>query len=960
MAQVRQCRGAHNRLGFALQLVMLRFLHFPLPSVEMIPEPIIHFVSLQVGVDPVVLEEYSQRREQTRDDHAVQIREYLGLRAYTAADSDRLLSFLIQRALQRDDPGVLTEEAEEWLRKEHILFPALSTIQRLMAQARATAEEQIHHTINRQLKPRQIMAMEGLLEKPHGKRGSLFAWVKEPPRTASAKAILELVEKLKIVRDIRADQVDLSPLNRNRVRELAQLGRSYFNTALRRFNDEKRRAILICFLQDLHQELTDYIVDMLDVLIARIFTRSEKELNVNQAKNGKTINASMVVMRRAVKVILNKEVPDPDVRRVAFQEVPEARLQAAYDAAENVVRPEDYNHFDYVEKRYPHLREFLPTILEALPFTGTQAASHVIRAIEVLKELDAAGRRKVPDGAPIGFVNDKWRRVVLSDEGEINRRMWELCLAEQIRHSIKASDLHVVGSRQHKDWTAYLHSPQAWAQRRESWFTDWHAAVNPDEYLDHAAAVLDETLKRVASTWDQNTFAQIVDGKLELAKDEKVEIPESAVALRQAIAGLLPRVKLTDLLVEVDSWAGFREHFRHPNERKSGPWAARGPLLDACIFAVVLAKGCNLPLTTMSDAADIPYHHLTNTSDWYVREECIRRAIVALVDYHHSLPLSSAFGPGTASMSDGIRFGVSARSLYARHNPRYFGVKRGITVYDMTSDQYSHPYVQVIQCNLREAVAVLDGVLHHETELPLREHMTDTHGYTEILFGLFELESRLFSPRIRDLPEQRLYPMDRLQSYGELDVLLRGPSINRDLIRQCWDDMHRVAASLKDGTVTATLLVSKLHNLERKNGIHKGIQELGRLHKTLFVLKYISDEQYRRRIHRTLNKGEALHSLAREIFFGQQGMFRERDYESQLNRATCLSLLINAIAAWNTRYMMAAIEHLRATGYPVNDSDLTFLSPLLWEHINLHGSYHFDLNAPSKRQGLRPLRTESE
>lgn len=961
LAQVRLCRGAHNRLGFALQLVMLRYLHFPLPSVEMTPEPVIHFVSLQIGTDPAVLGEYSQRREQTRDDHAAQIRDYLGVRAYASADGDRLLAFLIERAMQRDDPGVLTDEAEEWLRKEHILFPALSTLQRLVAQARATGEERIHAVVTRQLKRRHITAMEALLERPHGKRGSLFAWVKEPPRTASAKAILEMVEKLKVVREIRADEIDLSALNRNRVRELAQLGRQYFNTALRRFDEEKRHAILISFLQDLRQELTDYIVEMLDVLIARIFSRSEKELNVTQAKNGKTMNSSMLVMRRAVKVLLDKSVPDPDVRQVTFQEVPEVKLQQAYNVSETVVRPDDYNHFDYLEKRYSHLREFLPAVLAALPLTGTKAADHVLQAVDTLKQLDAAGRRKLPADAPVGFVNEKWRRAVITDEGDLNRHMWELCLAEEIRHGLRSSDVHVEGSRQHQDWIAYLHSPRAWEQRRDSWFADWHTTTDPDEYLNEAAALLDETLKRVAEGLPTNSFAKIVDGKLELSKDEKAEVPASAVALRQEIASLLPRVRLTDLLVEVDSWVSIREHFKHPNERKSGPWAARGPFLDACIFAVIMAKGCNLPLTTMSDSSDIPYHNLTNTSDWYVREECNRRAIIALVDYHHALPLTASFGPGTAAMSDGIRFGVAARSLYARHNPRYFGLKRGVTVYDMTSDQYSHTYVQVINCHLREAVAVLDGVLHHQTELPLHEHMTDTHGYTEILFGLFELESRLFSPRIRDLPEQRLYPMDRSQSYGDLDALLKGgPSINCERIKRCWDDMHRVAASLKDGTVTATLLVSKLNALERKNGIHKGIQELGKLRKTLFILNYISDEKYRRRIHRTLNKGEALHSLAREVFFGQQGMFRERDYESQLNRATCLSLLINAIEVWNTRYMMAALEHLRATGYQVNDSDLTFLSPLMWEHINMHGTYHFDLSAPAKRKGLKPLRIEPE
>jgi len=93
--------------------------------------------------------------------------------------------------------------------------------------------------------------------------------------------------------------------------------------------------------------------------------------------------------------------------------------------------------------------------------------------------------------------------------------------------------------------------------------------------------------------------------------------------------------------------------------------------------------------------------------------------------------------------------------------------------------------------------------------------------------------------------------------------------------------MHKVAASLKDGTTSATLLVSKLNNLKRKSSVQQTIQELGRLHKTLFYLDYISDESLRLRIRSALNKGELLHSLARDLVFGQQGLFRERDYEAQ-------------------------------------------------------------------------------
>lgn len=90
-----------------------------------------------------------------------------------------------------------------------------------------------------------------------------------------------------------------------------------------------------------------------------------------------------------------------------------------------------------------------------------------------------------------------------------------------------------------------------------------------------------------------------------------------------------------------------------------------------------------------------------------------------------------------------------------------------------------------------------------------------------------------------------------------------------------------------------------------------------------------------------LNKGEHLHSLARDIAFGRQGRFHDRGYEAQLNRASALSLVINAIAVWNTRYFERAQVALARQGVPVPEQVWQHLSTLQWAHIHLNGSYHF-------------------
>ena len=169
---------------------------------------------------------------------------------------------------------------------------------------------------------------------------------------------------------------------------------------------------------------------------------------------------------------------------------------------------------------------------------------------------------------------------------------------------------------------------------------------------------------------------------------------------------------------------------------------------------------------------------------------------------------------------------------------------------------------------VRDATYVLDEILDNETELPLLEHTTDTAGYTEIVFALFDLLGLQFSPRIRDLGDQRLFRLDRQKRHPHLGPLLKG-RINRDRILRHWDELLRVAGSLKRGWVTASLLIGKLQSYPRKNRLTRTLQEYGRLIKTIFILRYLESEQLRRRIAAAIPYPCSDH---RQDFFG--GRFR--------------------------------------------------------------------------------------
>ncbi|MEK6571291.1 MAG: transposase, partial [Bacteroidota bacterium] len=373
------------------------------------------------------------------------------------------------------------------------------------------------------------------------------------------------------------------------------------------------------------------------------------------------------------------------------------------------------------------------------------------------------------------------------------------------------------------------------------------------------------------------------------------------------------------------------------------------------LYAGLLAPACNFGLEQMAQITDIPYHRLSWCTTWYIREETLRSAITAIINYHHHLPLTQSWGGGTLSSSDGQRFPVSVSTQNAVALLPYFGYRRGLTYYSWTSDQFSQYGTKVICSTLRDALYVLDEILNNETELTILEHTTDTAGYTELVFALFDLLRMQFSPRIRDIGDQRLYRIDPTKKYHNLEGRLKG-TINQKRILERWDDFLRVAGSLKLGWVTASLLISRLQSRPRQNALTRALQEYGRLVKTIFILRWYESEEYRRRINVQLNKGEALHALRSFLFLANKGKIRRRHEEEQANQANCLNLVTNVVITWNTVYMAEAVNQLRAAGYPVQEGDLVHLSPARHEHINPYGKYRFDVETILNRKGLRPLR----
>lgn len=478
-------------------------------------------------------------------------------------------------------------------------------------------------------------------------------------------------------------------------------------------------------------------------------------------------------------------------------------------------------------------------------------------------------------------------------------------------------------------------------------------ATDCDQYLHHRLSLLEQQLtmvNRVAAANDLPDAIITASGLKITPLDAAV--PEAAQTLIDQTAMQLPHVKITEMLMEVDGWTDFTRHFTH---LKTGDSAKDKKLL----LTTILADGINLGLTKMAESCPgTTYAKLSWLQAWHIRDETYSLALAELVNAQFRQPLAGNWGDGTTSSSDGQRFKAGGRAQSTGHvNPKY-GTEPGRMFYTHVSDQYSPFSAKVVNVGVRDSTYVLDGLLYHESHLRIEEHYTDTNGFTDHVFGLMHLLGFRFAPRIRDLGETRLYIPKGDTVYDALKPLIGG-TLNVKAIRTHWDEILRLSTSIKQGTVTAPLMVRKLGSYPRQNGLAVALRELGRIERTLFILDWLQSVELRRRVNAGLNKGEARNALARAVFFNRLGEIRDRGFEQQRYRASGLNLLIAAIVLWNTVYLERAANTLQSQDPETHDALLQYLSPLGWEHINLTGDYLWRNSAKPGTGKFRPRRPTS-
>ena len=950
LALIRQRRGHANRLGFAVQLCYMRYPGLMLGVDDKPFMPLLRIVAAQLKVPVESWNDYGQR-EQTRREHLLELQSVFGFQPFTTINHYRsAVHSLKELAWQTGKGIVLAVSLVENLRQKSILLPTLDVIERICAEAITQANRRIYAALTDRLTVTHRQRLDDLLKRKDDSQLTWLSWLRQSPIKPNSRHMLEHIERLKAWNVLDLPIGIERQVHQNRLLKIAREGGQMTPADLAKFESQRRYATLLALVIEGTATVTDEIIDLHDRIVGKLFAAAKNRHQQQFQASGKAINDKVRLYGRIGQALVEAKQSGTDPFAAIEAVMSWEAFTASVAEAQKLAQPADFDFLHCIGEGYATLRRYAQAFLDVLNLRAAPAAKALLDAIEVLRTMNADNARKVPANAPTAFIKPRWAKLILTDEG-IDRRYYELCALSELKNALRSGDIWVQGSRQFKDFDAYLVPLERFASMKLASALPLAVTTDCDTYLQGRLLLLEKQLALANRMATANNLpdAIITDSGLKITPLDAA-VPDAAQALINQTSMLLPHVKITEMLMEVDQWTHFTRHFTH---LKSGGTAKDQMLL----LTTILADGINLGLTKMAESCPgTTYAKLSWLQAWHVRDETYSTALAELVNTQFRQPFAENWGDGTTSSSDGQNFRSGGRAESTGHiNPKY-GSEPGRTFYTHISDQYAPFSAKVINVGVRDSTYVLDGLLFHESDLRIEEHYTDTAGFTDHVFGLMHLLGFRFAPRIRDLGDTKLFIPKGEVNYDALKPMISSDRLNINAIRAHWDEILRLAASIKQGTVTASLMLRKLGSYPRQNGLAVALRELGRIERTLFILDWLQSVELRRRVHAGLNKGEARNALARAVFFNRLGEIRDRGFEQQRYRASGLNLLTAVIVLWNTIYLERAVNALRNHGQGVDEALLQYLSPLGWEHINLTGDYVWRSSTKVGAGKFRPLR----
>lgn len=942
-----------NQLRFALLLIFFREKgRFPRCESELEMKWVKELASqLQIEAK---LDYAAITNGRTAERYRYEIRSRFGFREATVADAQMLTDWLCDSAVAEKGGNLetLIEIFEARCRELAIEPPTLDRIERIVRAAIYAHDEKLNTQVCNRLSSSTRSQLDDLL-KPKDAIGeetsAVILYLRESPGRPSLASILGELKKLELIRkiDLPHDLFDqVIPHLLERLKKRVEVEAPF---ELRRHPDQLRSTLLAAFVYLRRRSLIDSLVDLLIETIHHIGARAERKVERELLNDLKRVTGKNNLLFALADAALDQ--PNGIVRDVVFPVVQEETLR-------HLVKEWKSTGFSYrtilrtvIRSSYKgHYRRMVPKLLEILDFrSNNEHYCPVIEALDLIKRYAGTQLHTFParEKVPLeGAVKNLWREAVIERDADgqlrINRVSYEVAVLETLRTQLRCKEVWVVGANRYRNPDEDL--PADFEKNRITHYQALNLSMDADDFIANIQVEMQESLTKLNTNFSKNPKVKISKkegGWITLTPLDTQPNPPNLSALKTELTAKWPMTSLLDMIKEADLRLKFTDALKSPTSHEIMDRTILQPRLLLCLHGL----GTNAGLQRMAGLqSGITAKDLIYIRHRYISVENLRQAIAVVANGTLKARNPAIWGEGTtACASDSKHFGAWDQNLTTQWHVRYGG--RGIMIYWHVERNSLCIHSQLKSPSSSEVASMIEGVIHHCTEMEVDRQYVDSHGQSTIAFAFCRLLGFQLLPRLKAIHSQKLYRPEsgKPNDYPNLQLILSKP-IDWDLIRQQYHQIVKYTTALRLGIAETEAILRRFTRNNVQHPTYKALAELGKAIKTIFLCNYLNSEALRREIHEGLNVIEQWNSATDFVFFARKGELTSNRREDHEVSMLSLHLLQNCMVYINTLMLQQLLAEPHWVGR-FTTRDMAALTPLIWEHVNPYGRFDLDMNS---------------
>jgi TnpA family transposase len=879
-----------------------------------------------------------------------------GMALYSKESQNNLSTYLKALVKQHSVPKYLFDSLLEYCYKNKVVRPRYTTLQDLVSESLANERNRISNKLYTLIDHSLRNSLNNLLKKD-----DLFyqlTLVKKDQKNFTTSEIRATVAKNKLLADIYKRSVEIIKqldISEQNVLYYAEIARQYTVYGLRNLKQlNLMRLYLLCYVYHRFLKVNDHLVASFVYRVNGYIDEAEvfQKEAIYQAQVTDKENRGLAA--DILSLHINKKVADHEIRDKSFVIMPKNKFRQFIQKLKKPHLNPDYYRWHYYKNSAYAIKQNIRPCFKALDFQSKSV--ELSKAINFMKshfESNKSFSEYKFEDIPTEFIDKKMKRHVIlkiktknssKKTKSINGDAYEFMIYSYIDRYLKSGTVTIKDSLSYRALDDELLAKAYWQSDRDNILASLATqliSTNISEILNNFEIIISKRYHEVNQRINSKN-----NDKIKVKYDKKGNFIDWKLPYKKSDDGVnnpyydgMSTVAISQIIKMTNHHTDFMKHFTHilPSYSKT---RADESSLAACI----VAKATGSDIYHMKDISDIKESSLTSHYNNFIRFKTLTLASDEVINKTAKLSIFNEYtlaDYGIHASVDGQKLETKYNTIKARYSSKYYGFGQGVSAYTLFANCVPL-CTKIIGANEHESHYLLDILKSNTSDVEVFAVSGDMHSINRVNFILLYIFGYRFMPRFTHLDQKAQKNMVSFENPDNFKDYIIKPSsqINKALIMKEADNILRIFATLALKENSQSNIVRKLSSYQ-SNDTLRALIELDKIVMSLYMLDYIDDEEMRKNVHRSLNRGESYHQLRSAIAkVSGRKLIGKNEIELIINNE-CARLLALCIIFYNAYLLSKIFDYCRAKHLKAESDKIIRLSPVAWQHINLIGQYNF-------------------